>query len=75
MVLTPLDVNGEPGMIFTTDDGLVLGVLSLDIADGQVQALHAVVNPDKLQHLGPVGDLRTLVEQARVHSAARPPQP
>ena len=75
MVLTPLDVNGEPGMIFTTDGGLVLGVLSLDIADGQVQALHAVVNPDKLQHLGPVGDLRTLVEQARMHSAARPPQP
>lgn len=65
MVSRPLDVNGEPGMIFTTDDGLILGVLSLDIADGQVQAIHAVINPDKLQHLGPVGDLRALVEQTR----------
>jgi RNA polymerase sigma-70 factor, ECF subfamily len=72
MVSRPLDVNGEPGMIFTTDDGLILGVLSLDIADGQVQAIHAVINPDKLQHLGPVGDLRGLVEQSRgrnVHTA------
>lgn len=67
MVLTPLDVNDEPGMMFTTVDGLVLGVLSLDIAEGQVQALHAVVNPDKLQHLGPVGDLRELVERTRPH--------
>jgi RNA polymerase sigma-70 factor, ECF subfamily len=73
MVLTALDVNDEPGMMFTTHDGLVLGVLSLDIADGQVQALHAVVNPDKLQHLGPVGDLRTLVEQTRA-GGGEPPQ-
>jgi RNA polymerase sigma-70 factor (ECF subfamily) len=57
-------------MIYTTDAGLILGVLSLDIADGQVQAIHAVINPDKLQHIGPVGDLRGLVEQAR----GRPPQ-
>ncbi|HEY3923384.1 MAG TPA: RNA polymerase sigma-70 factor [Acidothermaceae bacterium] len=73
MVLTALDINDEPGMMFTTHDGLVLGVLSLDIADGQVQALHAVVNPDKLQHLGPVGDLRTLVEETRVRGG-EPPQ-
>jgi RNA polymerase sigma-70 factor, ECF subfamily len=70
MVSRALDVNGEPGTIFTSADGLILGVLSLDIAEGQVQAIHAVVNPDKLQHLGPVGDLRALVEQARARSAA-----
>jgi RNA polymerase sigma-70 factor (ECF subfamily) len=65
MVSRPVEVNGEPGMMFTTDDGLLLNVLSLDIADGQVQAIHAVVNPDKLRHLGPVGDLRALVDKAR----------
>lgn len=70
MVSRPLDVNGEPGMIFTTDDDLILGVLSIDIADGQVQAIHAVINPDKLQHLGAVGDLRALVEATRVRNAA-----
>jgi DNA-directed RNA polymerase specialized sigma24 family protein len=29
----------------------------LDVADGVVQAIHAVVNPDKLGHIGPVSDL------------------
>jgi hypothetical protein len=33
-------------------DGKVVLVLSLDIADGQVQTLRAVTNPDKLRHLG-----------------------
>ena len=32
-------------------------VLVLDIADGLVQAIRSVVNPDKLHHLGPVSDV------------------
>lgn len=68
MVSRPLEVNGEPGMMFTTGDGLILNVLSLDIADGQIQAIHAVVNPDKLRHLGPVGDLNALVHKARART-------
>jgi RNA polymerase sigma-70 factor (ECF subfamily) len=32
-------------------------VAGLDIADGQIQAIHSVVNPDKLGHLGPVSDV------------------
>jgi RNA polymerase sigma-70 factor (ECF subfamily) len=31
-------------------------VVSLDIADGLVQTVRSVVNPDKLRHLGPVTD-------------------
>jgi hypothetical protein len=31
--------------------------MELDIADGAVQAIHAVLNPDKLGHLGPVSDV------------------
>jgi RNA polymerase sigma-70 factor, ECF subfamily len=38
-------------------------VASLDIAEGQVQGVSAIVNPDKLQHLGPVGDLRALLRE------------
>jgi RNA polymerase sigma-70 factor (ECF subfamily) len=34
-----------------------LYVLSLDIADGQLQGIRGIVNPDKLRHLGPVSDL------------------
>ena len=33
----------------------------LDIADGQVQTVRSIVNPDKLRHLGPVGDLNALL--------------
>jgi RNA polymerase sigma-70 factor (ECF subfamily) len=75
MISRPLEVNGEPGMMFTTADGLILNVLSLDIADGQIQAIHAVVNPDKLRHLGPVGDLNTLVQNARTHTPSPEPAP
>jgi RNA polymerase sigma-70 factor, ECF subfamily len=65
MVSRPVEVNGEPGVLFTTVDGQILSVLSLDILDGRVQAIHAVVNPDKLRHLGPVGDLFALVRSVR----------
>jgi hypothetical protein len=35
----------------------VVNVFALDIADGVVQAIRCVVNPDKLRHLGPVSEL------------------
>jgi RNA polymerase sigma-70 factor (ECF subfamily) len=60
-----VEVNGQPGAMFFTSDGLVSTVVCLDIADGQVQAVRGVVNPDKLAHLGPVADLRALVHQLR----------
>jgi RNA polymerase sigma-70 factor, ECF subfamily len=28
--------------------------MSFDVLDGQIQAIRAVANPDKLRHLGPV---------------------
>jgi RNA polymerase sigma-70 factor (ECF subfamily) len=40
-------------------EGRVVGVWSLDIAEGQVQAVSSIVNPDKLGHLGPLSDLGT----------------
>jgi len=52
----PVDVNGQPGAIVTDPEDRVVGVLSLDIADGLVQTVRSVVNPDKLRHLGPVTD-------------------
>jgi hypothetical protein len=32
----------------------------LDIAEGQIQGVSSIVNPDKLRHLGPLGDLGAL---------------
>jgi RNA polymerase sigma factor (sigma-70 family) len=50
-------VNGQPGAVGYDAEGRVFTVFELDIADGVVQAIRAVVNPDKLGHLGPVSDV------------------
>src|SRR4029453_3507024 len=44
-------------------EGRVVSVVELDVAGGVVQALRAVVNPDKLGHIGPVSDLARLPEK------------
>jgi len=48
------DVNGQPGVVFFTPDGLPFSVLSVDVADGQIAAIRSVVNPDKLSHIPPL---------------------
>jgi RNA polymerase sigma-70 factor (TIGR02957 family) len=63
------EVNGQPGAIVLDADDRVISVLALDIADGRVQGVRSIVNPDKLQHVGPVADLRALLRRA---SRARP---
>lgn len=52
-------VNGQPGAKVTDEEGRVVSVLALDIADGLVQRVLSVANPDKLRHLGAVSDLLT----------------
>lgn len=51
------ETNGQPGAVTYDRDGRVVNVFALDIADGVVQTIHCVVNPDKLHHLGPVSDV------------------
>jgi RNA polymerase sigma-70 factor (TIGR02957 family) len=46
-----VQVNGQPGAIMRDGDGEVVGVMALDILDGQVQGVRSVVNPDKLGHV------------------------
>ncbi|MBO0788388.1 MAG: RNA polymerase sigma factor SigJ [Actinobacteria bacterium] len=53
-------VNGQPGAVAYDAGGRVVSVFALDVADGVVQAILAVVNPEKLGHLGPVSDLARL---------------
>jgi RNA polymerase sigma-70 factor (TIGR02957 family) len=55
--IRPMELNGQPGGLYIDQDGAVLGAISLDIAEGQIQAVRSIVNPDKLHHLGPVGDI------------------
>jgi RNA polymerase sigma-70 factor (ECF subfamily) len=53
-----IEVNGQPGAKFLDAQGRLVNVISLDIADGVIQTIRSVINPDKLAHLGelsPIG--------------------
>ena len=63
--LHPLEVNGGPGALFLDEQQRLIGVLALGIADGQITSISSIVNPDKLTHLGPVADFRSLLRSAR----------
>jgi RNA polymerase sigma-70 factor (TIGR02957 family) len=52
--LTPAWVNGQPGVLARDCDGGLIAVIAFEVLDGQVQAIRAVANPDKLRHIGPV---------------------
>jgi RNA polymerase sigma-70 factor (ECF subfamily) len=52
--------------VLTLDpEGNLISVTVLDVAGGQIQAVNTVANPEKLGHLGPVGDLRALLGGAK----------
>ena len=46
--LRPVEVNGQPGAQVLDSTGTLIGVIALDISDGQVQAVRSIVNPEKL---------------------------
>ena len=54
-------VNGGPGAVMLDGRGRLIGVMALDIAEGQIQGVSSIVNPDKLRHVGPVADMRALL--------------
>jgi RNA polymerase sigma-70 factor (TIGR02957 family) len=58
------EVNGQPGAVFLDRDGAVISVMALEIAEGRIQGIRSVVNPDKLQHLGPVADASELIRRS-----------
>jgi RNA polymerase sigma-70 factor, ECF subfamily len=47
----PSQVNGQPGVLAYDHDGNLVGVMALDVLDGQVVAIRSMINPDKLRHL------------------------
>ena len=55
------EVNGQPGALLLDREDRLIGVVILDVADGQIQGVSSIVNPDKLRHLGPLADLRALL--------------
>jgi RNA polymerase sigma-70 factor (ECF subfamily) len=63
--MRPAEINGDPGAIYVDDEERILGVWALEITDGEVVGVRSIVNPDKLAHLGPVGDALAILRSAR----------
>ena len=59
------EVNGGPGALYLDAQQRLIGVVALDISGGQITSISSIVNPDKLKHLGPVGDFTSLPTSAR----------
>jgi RNA polymerase sigma-70 factor (ECF subfamily) len=60
-----IELNGQPGVKLMDEEGRIGAVMSLEIAEGVVQAVRGITNPDKLAHLGPVADLRAILRRGR----------
>jgi RNA polymerase sigma-70 factor (ECF subfamily) len=50
-------VNGQPGLRAVDPDGRLLAIGDFQIVDGRVAAIHSIVNPEKLAHLGETSTL------------------
>jgi RNA polymerase sigma-70 factor (TIGR02957 family) len=62
--LREVEVNGQPGAVLMVAGG-VASVMALDIADGRIQGIRSIVNPEKLGHVGEVADWTRLMKGGR----------
>ncbi|MDA0632907.1 RNA polymerase sigma-70 factor [Nonomuraea sp. MCN248] len=72
-VVEPREINGQPGAIFRDRDRKIVNTLTFDILDGRIQTIRAVINPDKLRHLGPVADAWAVIREATRTRHPTPP--
>jgi RNA polymerase sigma-70 factor (TIGR02957 family) len=63
--LRRVEVNGGPGALYLDAQQRLIAVVALEIAGGQITSVNAIANPDKLAHLGAVGDFTSLLRSAR----------
>ena len=61
----PHELNGHPGAILRDRNDKVVGTLTLDVLGGRIQTIRSVVNPDKLGHMGPVGDAWAIARELK----------
>jgi RNA polymerase sigma-70 factor (ECF subfamily) len=62
--LRRVEVNGSPGLLSFDAQARLIGVLALEIADGQIKGISSIVNPDKLAHLGQSAPWRSLAGES-----------
>jgi RNA polymerase sigma-70 factor (TIGR02957 family) len=63
------EVNGMPGALLLDGGGRLIAVWALEIGDGEIHGVSSIVNPDKLEHLGPVADFGELLRPRAVRPA------
>jgi RNA polymerase sigma-70 factor (TIGR02957 family) len=63
--LRPVEVNGGPGVLLLDRQQRLISVWALDTAGGQITTISAIINPDKLTHLGQVADIKSLLRSAK----------
>ena len=44
----PIELNGQQGLLALDEQGRVVSAMVLEIADGAIRQIRAIVNPDKL---------------------------
>jgi len=59
--IEPVFANGDHALRFRSADDSTLAVLTLHFQNGSVHSLSNQLNPDKLRHLGRIGDLFALL--------------
>ncbi|TYL50469.1 RNA polymerase sigma factor SigJ [Agromyces mariniharenae] len=59
--LEPTVANAEHAVRIRTADGATVSLLTLHVEGGAVRSITNQLNPDKLRHMGPVGDLFALL--------------
>ena len=57
-----VEINGSPGALFFDSQERLIGVTALHVADGEIKGIDSISNPDKLRHLGPVGNLAAMLQ-------------
>ncbi|MGB8880406.1 MAG: hypothetical protein WCD11_29140, partial [Solirubrobacteraceae bacterium] len=62
--LRPVEVNGAPGALLLDGEERLVAVWALEVSGGQITGVSSIINPEKLGHLGPVADVRALLEVA-----------
>lgn len=50
-VVRRASINGRPGFVSYFEDGCPQSVATFDVAEGSIQAIHLVVNPEKLENI------------------------
>ena len=61
-------VNGQPGLIVIGPDRSATDVMTIDVADGAIQTVRIVRNPDKLRHLRTRGILAAAYDVRESHT-------